>query len=977
MVEDNPVPDTAYPYDVFLCHANEDQPLVETLARRLVEAGLQPWFERWHLVPGEPRQEALANALGASSTVAVCVGSSGAGPWPSARIQAALEARIGSASRRVVPVMLPGANPRAQALPRSLIRLTWVDLGAGLDDEGAVHRLVSGIRGALSARGPSAPHIRSAREAPAPDDLPPPGPLPHGSWLPFSRNALFTGRETALLQLARILLYGGARRALVTQALAGRGGMGKTQLAIEYAWRYGRYYQGVHWLNAAQPGDLPQGIAACGARMGLAPWPEELPAQVAFTLDAWRAGGRRLVVLDNLEDLEAARAWLPRLSGGGVQVLFTARQGRWPRELDLRGLALSAYTPQESLAFLRKYLPDLPGSSSDARKVADADLRALAERLGHLALTEELAGRYLDAHPGLSVDAYLARLAGALDDAAMHAWREGLDNPTEHDLELARALALGWAEVAGQGAQRVLRAAGYCAPNTPLPCALLERAAGLAPDACDVAVDRLVRLGLLQRAAGATDPTVHPLVAEYARTHRAPSDAEALPALASALASLAAEANRSGLPERFAPLRPHVQALLSLPGEQVEALHDAGTLWNELGYHLSIVADYEGARASYQRALEVGARAFGADHPNVATFAHNLGGVQQALGELAAARASYQRALAIDERAFGPDHPKVAIRANNLGAVQQALGELAAARASYQHALEVGARAYGPDHPNVAAIAHNLGGMQQALGELAAARASFQRALEIDERAYGPDHPNVATIVNSLGGVQRDLGELAAARASFQRALQIDERTYGPDHPKVAIRVNNLGAVQQALGQLAAARASFQRALQIDEHAYGPDHPKVAIRVNNLGSVQCALDQPVAARASYQRALAIDERAFGPDHPKVAIRVNNLGRVWQDLGELETARASYQRALAIDERAFGPDHANVARDVNNLGSVQRALGELGAACASYERALNILVCVLPADHPHIQTVLDNLERCEADLDGGEAYLDEA
>ncbi|MCP4666470.1 MAG: hypothetical protein GY849_08880, partial [Deltaproteobacteria bacterium] len=118
---------------------------------------------------------------------------------------------------------------------------------------------------------------------PLPDDLdtlPEPGPLPPGSRLPFGRNALFTGRVTPLLDLAQALLGEGGAATLVTQAIQGLGGVGKTQLAVEFAYRYGRYFAGVHWLNAAEPGGLSAEVAACGAAMRLPGWPDELPAQV-------------------------------------------------------------------------------------------------------------------------------------------------------------------------------------------------------------------------------------------------------------------------------------------------------------------------------------------------------------------------------------------------------------------------------------------------------------------------------------------------------------------------------------------------------------------------------------------------------------------------------------------------------------------------------------------------------------------------
>ena len=135
-------------YDVFLSHNSADKSAVEALAQQLVKEGIQPWLDKWNLIPGEPWQEAIEEALDACQTVAVFLGLKGVGPWENEEMRSALEDRVRDKSHRVIPVLLPGApEPRERPLPRFLRRLTWVDFRNGLDDADAFHRLVSGIKG--------------------------------------------------------------------------------------------------------------------------------------------------------------------------------------------------------------------------------------------------------------------------------------------------------------------------------------------------------------------------------------------------------------------------------------------------------------------------------------------------------------------------------------------------------------------------------------------------------------------------------------------------------------------------------------------------------------------------------------------------------------------------------------------------------------------------------------------------------------
>jgi WD40 repeat protein/energy-coupling factor transporter ATP-binding protein EcfA2 len=136
-------------YDVFFSHNSADKAAVEELARRLRdEAQLEPFLDKWHLVPGEPWQEALEQALDVSRSCAVFLGPKGLGTWENEEMRAALDIRASRPGYRVIPVLLPGARlPERGRLPRFLARHTWVDFRPGLDDADAFHRLVCGIQG--------------------------------------------------------------------------------------------------------------------------------------------------------------------------------------------------------------------------------------------------------------------------------------------------------------------------------------------------------------------------------------------------------------------------------------------------------------------------------------------------------------------------------------------------------------------------------------------------------------------------------------------------------------------------------------------------------------------------------------------------------------------------------------------------------------------------------------------------------------
>lgn len=142
-------------FDAFLSHRRADKPAVEELARRLKHDGIEPWLDKWNLVPGEPWQEAIEEALNRCATCVVFVGTGGLGPWHHEEMRNAIERRVTDPTFRVIPVLLPGAERGDRSrLPGFLTRTTWVEFRKSLDDKDAFHRLKCGIRGIAPGQAP-------------------------------------------------------------------------------------------------------------------------------------------------------------------------------------------------------------------------------------------------------------------------------------------------------------------------------------------------------------------------------------------------------------------------------------------------------------------------------------------------------------------------------------------------------------------------------------------------------------------------------------------------------------------------------------------------------------------------------------------------------------------------------------------------------------------------------------------------------
>jgi WD40 repeat protein len=212
-------------YDVFLSHNSIDKPIVEELARRLTQAGIEPFLDKWNLIPGQPWQEALEEALSKSAACAVLIGGGPFGPWHHEEMRAALAHRISGSRGKfpVIPVLLPETErPHDRDLPMFLKRMTWVEFSKSLDDEAALHRLVCGIRGLAPGPGPGQAVFA--------------GECPYRGLEVFEEKdaRFFFGREAQVDWLVshRLAPMAGSSRATRFLAVLGPSGSGKSSLAL-------------------------------------------------------------------------------------------------------------------------------------------------------------------------------------------------------------------------------------------------------------------------------------------------------------------------------------------------------------------------------------------------------------------------------------------------------------------------------------------------------------------------------------------------------------------------------------------------------------------------------------------------------------------------------------------------------------------------------------------------------------------------
>jgi len=652
----------------------------------------------------------------------------------------------------------------------------------------------------------------------------PPGKI---SNIPHPHNPNFTGRVDLFDCLSEALASGERAAFTQTSAITGLGGVGKTQLALEYSYRHADDYQVVWWVRSEEPATLAADYAGLALRLDL---PEKGTQDQRVTVEAVRRwleqNGGWLLVFDNAQAPESLGEYLPKTGKG--HVIITSRNPNWGGTA--KPLPVDVFSRDESVEFLLSRTGQEDGAD------------ALADALGDLPLALEQAGAYIQ-ETGITLSAYLKlfqeRRKELLSRGKPEAYPDTVATTWDLSFQKAREEVPASADL--------LNLCSFLAPDN-IPKSLLTDGVEHLPEllasavkdemALNDAVASLKRYSLMTVSDDSL--SVHRLVQAVARDRLSEEERKRWVEAAVRLVNGAfpQESQDTRTWPECSVLLPHALATSGNAEEHDVAPEATGRLLNQIGVYLGGRAEFDKAKSVLKQAIETGENIFGPDNSSVAIRVNNLGEVLRNMGDFAGAKKSFERAIVIGEKSLGPDDPSVAVFVNNLGAVLWDMGKLEGAKESFERALEIDEKAFGPNHPNVARDANNRGQVLQSMGDLAGAWKSFERALEIGEKVYGPDHPNVATMVNNLGMALKNVGDLEGAKMRLELALEIDEKALGPNHPNLARDISNLGVVLRAMGDLEGAKECYERALEIFRSRLGEDHPKTKLVRENLESLR-------------------------------------------------------------------------------------------------------------------------------------------
>jgi tetratricopeptide (TPR) repeat protein len=721
-----------------------------------------------------------------------------------------------------------------------------------------------------------------------------------------------------------------------SQAIKGLGGIGKTQIAVEYAYRarsQGRYTY-LLWINAASEEAILTSFQTLAEQLpNFAARDEKDQRKLIAAILHWLEACSEpwLLIFDNADELALVQPYLPQQGQGSI--LLTTRAtavGGLANSIEVEQMGLVEGT--QLLLHRTQRLQALDEECNEASNVVIA--------LDGFPLALDQAGAYIE-ETGCSFGDYLQLYEQHRARLLARRGKQASNYPAS--VATTWSLSFQKIEQTHPAAAELLRLCAYLSPDH-IPEELLKEGAAHWPALLQQAVadplrfnellEALLAFSLVKRLPKARQLSLHRLVLAVQLDRMESQEqhqwAERVICAVNELFPADPKDQVETWPQCLRYLE-QVQAC----GRLIQQYHlqspEAADLLDRAGVYLREHASYSLAESLFQRALVIAEQQLGPQHLQVASPLTNLANLYREQGKYELAEPLYQRALHIWEQALGPDHPQVARPLNGLASLYYDQSKHELAEPLLQRALHVWEQALGPDHPHVAYSLNHLGNLYYEQGKYELAEPLLQRALHIWEQALGPDHPHVAHPLNNLGNLYYEQGKYELAEPLLQRALHIWEQALGPHHPHVAYPLNNLGNLYYEQGKYELAEPLLQRALHIWEQALGPACSHVAYPLNGLANLSREQGKYEQADALYQRALAIRQEHLGLQHIDAAETLQDLARLRQIQQQPTEALSLYQRALAIREQVLGALHPKTTDTRERLRAVLLAMGKTEAA----------------------------------------------
>ncbi|KAI1439348.1 hypothetical protein F5Y02DRAFT_424116, partial [Annulohypoxylon stygium] len=777
--------------------------------------------------------------------------------------------------------------------------------------------------------------------------------------VPFGRNKNFVGRISIVEQLLQQIPPGVDQNDCQRTALEGLGGIGKTQIALEAAYRVRDKHPdcSVFWVPAIDATSFENAYRDIGRQLGVKGIDDEradVKTLVKAVLSGERAGSWLLIV-DNADDIELVTTfskYLPSNRNGSI--LFTTRNHAIIPSLDISpegSTVINGMDREESFKMLKKYVRE--SQCRDIGKTAE-----LLDILADLPLAIRQASAYMFEN-GISTTQYLQNCQSSnrdmiellSEDFQDRGRYEASKNPVAMTWLISFERISQSRPLAAQYLRFICFLAEKDIPISLLPPGRNEREINKAigtlkgyafimernqPDLFDI--HRLVRLAMRNwlQTNGEWQECATKVFQRLTDKYPFPE-----------------HKNRA----TWMRYLPHGQAVLQLRNECADK--ETGLFFN-VAESYSQLGKYNEAEQMYQQTLELNEQVLGKEHPSTLSSMNNLALVLDSQGKYEEAEQMHRQILELKERVLGRKHPSTLSSMNNLALVLRRQGKYEEAEQMHRQTLELKERVLGRENPDTLGSMNNLAEVFRSQGKYEEAEQMHRQTLELRERVLGRENPSTLDSMNNLALVLNSQGKYEEAEQMHRQTLELKERVLGRENPYTLASMNNLAIVLKDQGKYEEAEQMHRQTLELKERVLGRENPDTLASMNNLALVLNSQGKYEEAEQMHRQTLELKERVLGRENPDTLGSMNNLAEVFRSQGKYEEAEQMHRQTLELKERVLGRENPSTLDSMNNLAEVFRSQGKYEEAEQMHRQTLELTERVLCRENPDTLASMNNL-----------------
>ncbi|KAH7379370.1 kinesin light chain [Phaeosphaeria sp. MPI-PUGE-AT-0046c] len=756
-------------------------------------------------------------------------------------------------------------------------RMRWVENRRTTEDEDIVYCLLGILsvsmpttygEGKESALGRLQDEIEGAGSAP--------------SIIPFSRNESFVGRESQLAQIEAKLFSDNQTTTVL--AIVGPGGTGKSQLALEAAYRMKQNSRScsVFWMDAGDIDSLYQSYASVAQKLGIPGYDDDQAdkKQVVTYCIAALSARRCLLIYDNVESTTLQPRGSSTIQGVDLanfmphsrlcSVIFTTTEDKIAEALAPQNVtALHALTPDTALRMLQSRL------TKPLSNIEQQEAMHLSEELSYLPLAIAQAAAHMNAI-SITVQQYRAQLhehkEAALKYSDDSAEGEHLESSLRNTVAATLSLSISQVRHINAVATDYLFIAA-CVDRKDISLDLLEAAS---PQTCEDAVKVLDKYALITRRPAERALDVHRLV-HQALHKRLQQKGQLL----------------------LWTQRTITQLIRAFPEDD----YDNRSKWRRLLPHAQHALSHSLVDDSDKERLD---------------FALMCAIILLGEGRFKEAEALEVQVLQTRKRVLGDEHPDTLLSMATLASTFRDDGRWKEAEDLEVQVLQSRKRVLGEEHPETLRSIANLASTYRDQGRLEEAEELEVQVLQSRKRVLGDEHPDTLRSIANLAVTYQEQGRLKEAEDLEVQVLQSRKRVLGDEHPDTLRSIANLAVTYQEQGRWNESEELEVQVLQTKRRVLGEEHPDTLTSMSNLASTYWNQERWKKAEELEVQVLQTRKRVLGEEHPYTLTSIHNLACTLRSQARHEEAFALIESCCELRKQVLGEQHPDTQCSVRKL-----------------------------------------------------------